>query len=316
MDLSDSVKLSGPAHHPNRTSQHYAVPETDEALNCMNVRPTSKVDVASVFIGGRGLPSIAEGFVAMNVTVTTTVTSTIIQEPSPVYFAITMLGPILGAIAGYGGVLLSNHLAKKGRLSEGIYQPLLGQIGLIRKQLEQGEDPDLAGIEKIMQGGYYFKIDDKDRNKIENLHNSIAVYKSVYLHAKGRGERIIRDEVEKFALGKGEDPHKYFSISGHEIVTYRAFIGERCVDSVGLLVSLIMGLDPFGILSERTLYRERNIDCIVGGQSVDRQVASSISDSALERAREDTNFRWLWGQREGMIASFIQSLEDMLRKEI
>jgi len=220
----------------------------------------------------------------------------------------TLVGVLVGAVLTY---FVSLRVRKKERLVEGIYRPLLGQIGQISEKIENGEMPDLSGFEKIMQDGMYFIINEEIRQETNRMHQRLKLYKNAYDGSTPYIDEIIREEVEK-VLPQLEDPERYRG-GGYD-VNYRAFIIHQFMGSQSLRDSVRVDKTPVEVLREMRLVSDSDIDSNIGGVSVERRFADAIAESVLERARVHVLIMFEKSFRQVVVRE-LRDLIEMLKKQ-
>jgi hypothetical protein len=254
--------------------------------------------------------------ISVTTTATTTVTNYVSTDLAPLLAA--LLGAAIGGALGWGGVLLSNRLQRgerrRERLSEAIYRPLLGQIGQIREQIENGQMPDLSGLLRTRQDGMYYVIKEGLGQMTDSISNGTKIYNDVYKAASVVGQTIVREEIERFLQDRQEDLKKYQS-GGYEL-NYRAFFRHQHLGNVKLQDCLIMDMTPADVLLKMgSIAQDSEIDSNISGYSVDRQVADEISRAALERAREHPYFIAEKQIKKNLLGRLQKTIE-MLEEEI
>ena len=234
----------------------------------------------------------------MSVTVTTTtMIGVTVEQPGLAIYntrIIGVVGVLLGTILGQlmhrralvESISLQKEERRRERLSEGIYRPLLGQVGRIREQIFDGESPDLAGLERTMQDGMFYIMDEKVRKEVIAFSAVASVYKEIFNTSRARSASIVREEIRKLLRDKEADLEKY-QRGGLELV-YRAFIDHLNIGIVSLRDCVFLDKTPLQILREKTTStKEASIETNIGGHPVSRELADIISESALERAKKD-----------------------------
>jgi hypothetical protein len=217
--------------------------------------------------------------------------------------AATLIGTIAGAFLTY---TLSKTQRRNERLIEGIYRPLLGQLGQVLERIQDADSPDLKGLDAVRQDGMYFVMNETLKKMTRQAYDEIKGYKDRYGASSSRARAIVRELVQNFV--PAEDLDKYRS--GGSEVTYRGFIDHAAMGSVTLQSCLLIGKTPVEWLIEKSsLLRESHIDCNISGHSVGRHLADEISDSALQRADLDPLIRDTRSQRQLVL----RDLEDLIK---
>jgi len=234
---------------------------------------------------------------------------------------IGVVGVLLGAILGQllhrrvlvESISLQREERRRERLSEGIYRPLLGQVGRIREQIFDGESPDLTGLEQTMQDGMFYIMDEKVRKEAIAFSVVARLYKEILETSRARSASIVREEIERLLRDRGADLERYRG-GGLELV-YRAFIDHLNIGIVSLGDCIFLDKTPLQILRERTTStKEASIDSNIGGYPVSRELADIISESALERARKDADIVAARTLRQNILRStaLFQDLEKLV----
>lgn len=255
--------------------------------------------------------------VALNVTITTTATVVGINL-QPWYT--TYLPSIVGMVGALLGVYVGHHLgsvrARNERLYEGIYRPLLGQIGLIREEIEKGLDPNLRGIEQIRRDGLFFFLKEKEKFTIEKVYRWTQVYSQAYHSAVARGRDIIDSEMKRQFLGDNLYADLAKQLTQGRLPTYRLLVGDRSRAEIGLLDSLVQKKNPYDALGDIAIISAtRSYDCIIGSDTIPENKAKAISESALKVVEEDIDFKWLWSLRKRLVED-TNSLIGMLKRYV
>jgi len=115
------------------------------------------------------------------------------------WFDINSLFGVLGTLGGIVlGYFISKRLRRSDRLIEGIYEPLLGLVGQIDKDVRDGMGmPNLDNLEQIKQSGMYFAIDNEVKKIEDIVYRKLKEYQIMF-NASGRViNEIIEKEVEK-----------------------------------------------------------------------------------------------------------------------
>jgi hypothetical protein len=222
---------------------------------------------------------------------------------------VALIGAIIGAFLGY---LFSEMGQKKERLINGIYRPLLGQVGNLFKEIEEGKPPDLTSYKNVMQDGLYVVMKSQIREAADLAFFETKNYKDKYDASKGPIDRIIKQQIEKLARAK--DLEKYRG--ANYILNYTAFIEGTYMGGSMLRDSLLRGKMPAQVLIEkRPVLKNSNIISYIGGYEIDRKLADSISQSSLKIADEDQIIKNTRSQRI-ILLDCLEKLIILLKKEI
>ena len=96
--------------------------------------------------------------------------------------AATLIGTIVGAFLTY---TLSKTQRRNERLIEGIYRPLLGQLGQVLERIQDADSPDLKGLDAVRQDGMYFVMNAPTLNVL------CAAYSERPVAEKGTTCRLV-----------------------------------------------------------------------------------------------------------------------------
>jgi len=205
---------------------------------------------------------------------------------------VALLGAAFGAVLGH---IFSKTRARNERLIEGIYRPLLGQLGLLLEKVQDVENLDLMGLEGVRRNGMFFAMDESLRKMTSQVYKEIKEYKDRYDASNARAQAMVREAIQNFA--PTQDLGNYRS-GGFE-VTYRGFIDHAFMGMVDLRSCLLVGKTPVErMIQNRPLLKESNIDCCISGYKVERHLADEISKWALQRAEMDQSIKDARSQRQ------------------
>jgi len=222
----------------------------------------------------------------------------------------TLVGVFVGAVLTY---FVSLRIRRKGRLAEGIYEPLLGQVGEIKDKIQDGREmPDLDGFEKTRHYGMYFVMDDEVKKKADLVYQELKDYQTMYNASTGSINKIIEKEVElrlsSVELEKYRDrPYD---------VDYRGHIAGRHVGNANLRDCLRIGKTPLQFLHEtKSKVNDSDIDCLLSGYPFQRISADFISVSALATVKFDSVVQETGSLRNSLLRD-LQELIEMLKEKV
>jgi len=230
----------------------------------------------------------------------------------------SLIGPLVGVVVGvYLGSVLSKVQRRKERLIDGIYEPLLGEFGAIKYEIEDGRRmPELDDLDETRKGAMYFALSivhDEVKKKVDSVYLKLKDYQTRYKASGGILNKIIEEEVEKIRP-QLEDPEKYRDRPYD--VNYRAFIVGQHVGDASLRECLRIGKAPLQFLREtKPTVKDSDIDCLVSGYLVERRLVDPMAESALKRADGDPAVQETRSQRESLLAE-LQKLIELLTKEV
>lgn len=266
----------------------------------------------------------------MTVTVITTTTSTssiFIQEHA-FSSIVTVLGMLLAAVVGAAlayqsakknlrlSVSITQEERRNQRLYEGVYRPLLGQIGFVREEILKGVDPLPTGIESTRRDGLFFLLDKEEREALEKIYQWIWFYRRAYQDVVVRGKDIISHEMKKQLVGDVKYGSLLAQLARDHWPTYRFLAGGISRSDTSLLNSLIQNRNPYDLLGETAIIStDRDYDCIIGSDEIPTELAKSIADSTLKEAEGDARFIWFRSVKEYLIKD-IESLIKMLERHV
>jgi uncharacterized protein YegP (UPF0339 family) len=201
-----------------------------------------------------------------------------------------------------------DEIANKELLIESIYKPFLDSIIRIEDEIANGENPNLDAFEKIRKNGLYLKIDEKLREDVKDAFRELKDYCNIYLVSAKKIDEIIRETIEE-KFRKSQDLEKYRS-GGYEVI-YRAFIGNKRVGTENLRSSLIMSKTPIRRLLKKRETRNSEIDSLISGHHVDRNIADQLVESAFEKSTQDLDV-----MRLTLIRIYLDHLIDSIKKTL
>ena len=224
-----------------------------------------------------------------------------------------IIGPLSGVIIG---AILSYFIFKRQktseRLTEGIYRPLLGQVGQIFEKMQHREMPDLKIFDQIRLDGMYYVMDEKVKEKASQVYQRLKDYQNAYATSVGRIDKIIDEEVEKVVV-QLKDPEKYRRGRG---VAFSAFTEGQFMGRINLEYCLRMGKDPLQVLKEeKPRLKDSDIECLIAGYTVDRRLADPMVESALKKVNEDLDIQEESSLRNSLLID-LQGLIEMLKKQV
>jgi hypothetical protein len=220
-----------------------------------------------------------------------------------------ILGGLFGAVLTH---LLSKTRARNERLIEGIYRPLLGQLGKVLERIRDADSLDLEDLDAVRRGGMYFVMEEGMRKMVDQVYEEIKEYKDRRDASSSRAQAIVREVVQNFVPAQDLDKYR----SGGFEVSYRGFIDHAFMGTVNLQSCLIVGKTPVEwIIQKRPLLKESNIGCNIGGWSVERPLADEISRSALQRAEMDQSIKEARSQRQ-LVLRDLQDLINTLGSKV
>jgi len=98
-------------------------------------------------------------------------------------------------------------------------------------------------------------------------------------------------------------------------LAYRAFIDNLSMGTVSLRDCILVDKTPLQILRERIVSaKEAHIDSNIAGEPVSRELADKISESVLDKAREDSDIAATRMLREDILGNTV--LPELLEKLI
>jgi len=217
----------------------------------------------------------------------------------------------LGAIFGY---FVSKIQRRSERLIEGIYEPLLGQVGQIEEKIQDGRTvPDLESLEKTRQGGMYFVVDGKTKKKADSVYQELKNYQTMYNASTGAINKIIEEEVGK-VLVQLENPERYRDRPYD--VDYRAHIVGVHVGNANLRDCLRIGKTPVQFLSEtKPRVKDSEIDCLLAGYDIERRLVDPMAKLALGKANEDSVVQETRSLRNSLLRD-LQEFSEMLTRKV
>jgi len=259
----------------------------------------------------------------MNITVTTTtVIGVTVEQPGIVIYVAAIIGvagTILGVVLGQRmqrralieSISFQREERRRERHSEAIYRPLLGQVNRIRDQIFAGESPDLDGLERTMQDGMFYVMDEEVKKHAIAFFVAVKLYKDSVEISGARGATIEREEIARLLRDWEEDLSRYRR-GGLELA-YRAFIDNLSMGTVSLGDCILIDKTPLQILRERIVSaKEARIDSNIGGEPVSRELADKISESVLDKARGDSDITATRMLRENILRNIV--LPELLEK--
>ena len=110
--------------------------------------------------------------------------------------AAALIGAIIGASLSYA---LTKALRKNERIIEGIYRPLLGQLGQVLERVQDADSLDLKGLDDVRQDGMYFAMDERLREMTNQVYEEIKGYKDRYEASSSHALAIVRELVQESA---------------------------------------------------------------------------------------------------------------------
>jgi len=223
-----------------------------------------------------------------------------------------ILGTLGGIVLGY---FISKRLRRSDRLIEGIYEPLLGLVGQIDKNVRDSKEmPNLDNLEEIKRSGMYFAI-DKEVKKMEDIvYRKLKEYQTMFNASEPIINRIIQEEVEK-VIPNLEDAERY----GHRPydIEYRPHIAGVHVGHANLRECLRIGKTPIQFIKETATRKieDSDIDCLLAEYQFDRHLADSISELAKEKVDRDPIVEETRTLRKSLLED-MQKLIEMLTKKV
>ena len=223
----------------------------------------------------------------------------------------TLVGVLVGAVLTY---FISLSVRRKERLIDGIYRPLLGQIGQILEKITDGTElPDLSHLEKTRQDGMYFVIDDTVKKIADHVYEELKDYRDFYEASTSSVDGIAEEEVQKI-IPKLEKPERFQGRTSN--VFYTAFIDHQFMGRVSLRDCLRIGKTPVQFLIEkRPVVKDSDITCLIAGSEVEREVTDLIVEPALKKADENKAIIRFRSKRQSLLKD-IQELIEILKKQI
>jgi len=224
---------------------------------------------------------------------------------------LALVGVFVGTLLGF---VLSKIQRRKERLIEGIYEPLLAQVGVTKDNIQDGmKMPDLGALDETMQSGWYLVMDDKVKKKADLVYQELKDYRAAYTPSGVTLNKIIEEEVKK-VLAKIEKPERYKDVP-YDVV-YRAHIVGAHVGSANLRECLRIGKTPLQFLREtKPTVKDSEIDCLLGGFDIERRLVDPMAELALKKANEDSIVQETRALRNSLLGH-LQELIKMLSEQV
>lgn len=217
-----------------------------------------------------------------------------------------------GAVLAF---LLSRIQRRKERLTENIYIPLLGHLGVIRDRIQDGREmPVLDDLDKERRGGWYYTIDDKVKKKIDSVCEQLKDYQIMYKASEDTINGIIYEEVEGI-LPKLEE---FLALDRDRIpydVDYQGRIVQQHVGHGNLRWCLLLEMTPRQFLREtKPRVNDSDIVCLMNGHEVPRGLVDPVCDSALKKANVNEVVQETRSQRQSLLVE-LQKLRGLVTEK-